>query len=100
MYSLAPGETVPCAVFPGDDLVVAALRADYPDVYSSDGGFFDAVNPMTGAVGHRRLVLDQSMIMAALDDALENGALQRHFAADPESWAARVYLSIERMSIG
>src|SRR5689334_10546850 len=79
---------------------LAALRADYPDVYSSDGGFFDAVNPMTGAVGHRRLVLDQSMIMAALDDALENGALQRHFAADPESWAARVYLSAERMSIG
>jgi hypothetical protein len=64
------------------------------------GGFYDAVNPMTGAVGHRRLVLDQSMIMAALDDALENGALQRHFAADPESWAARLYLSTERMSIG
>jgi hypothetical protein len=28
MFSLAPGETVPCCVFPGDDLVVAALRAD------------------------------------------------------------------------
>ena len=54
---------------------------------------------MTGAVGHRRLVLDQSMIMAGLDDALDGGALQRHFAADPESWAARLYLSAERMSI-
>jgi hypothetical protein len=32
MYSLAPGETVPCAVFPGDDLVVAVLRADFSDV--------------------------------------------------------------------
>ena len=32
MYSLAPGETVPCAVFPGDDLVVAALRADFSGV--------------------------------------------------------------------
>jgi hypothetical protein len=31
-YSLAPGETVPCAVFPGDDLVVAALRADFSGV--------------------------------------------------------------------
>jgi hypothetical protein len=40
------------------------------------------------------------MIMAALDDALDDGALQRHFAADPESWAARVYLGEERMSIG
>ena len=32
MYSLEPGETVPCAVFPGDDLVVAALRADFSGV--------------------------------------------------------------------
>src|SRR5205085_5724761 len=43
--------------------------------------FYDAVNPVTGAVGHRRLVLDQSMIMAAIDDALDGGALQRDFAA-------------------
>jgi hypothetical protein len=32
LYSLAPGETVPCAVFPGDDLVVTALRADFSGV--------------------------------------------------------------------
>jgi len=32
MYSLVPGDTVPCAVFPGDDLVVAALRADFSGV--------------------------------------------------------------------
>jgi hypothetical protein len=31
-FSLAPGETVPCAVFPGDELVVAALRADFSGV--------------------------------------------------------------------
>jgi Putative glucoamylase/Protein of unknown function (DUF3131) len=76
-----------------------ALREDYPGIYTADGGFYDAVNPMTGAVGHRRLVLDQSMIMAGIDDALDGGALQRYFAADPESWAARLYLSAERMSI-
>jgi hypothetical protein len=76
------------------------LRSLYPGIYTRDGGFYDAVDPATGAVGHRRLVLDQSMIMAALDDALDDGALQRHFAADPESWAARVYLGEERMSIG
>lgn len=57
------------------------------------------MNPVTGAVGHRRLVLDQSMIMAALDDALGNGALQGYFARDPVSWAARLYLSTETMSI-
>ena len=79
---------------------IEALRDLYPDVYSSDGGFYDAVNPTTGSVGHRRLVLDQSMIMAALDDALNNDALQRYFANDPIAWAARLYLSYERMSIG
>jgi len=31
-YSLRPGETVPCAAFPGDDLVVASLRADFEGV--------------------------------------------------------------------
>jgi hypothetical protein len=75
------------------------LRTDYSGIYTSDGGFYDAVNPVTGSIGHRRLVLDQSMIMAALDDALNRDALQRYFAADPESWAAHLYLSYERMSI-
>jgi hypothetical protein len=32
VYSLLPAETVPCAVFPGDDLVVVALRADLAGV--------------------------------------------------------------------
>lgn len=32
MYWLVPGETVPCAVFPSDNLVVAALRADFSGV--------------------------------------------------------------------
>jgi hypothetical protein len=32
MFSLLPGETVACAVFPGDDLVVTALRADFSGV--------------------------------------------------------------------
>ncbi|MDX6253943.1 MAG: hypothetical protein QOJ11_277 [Frankiales bacterium] len=79
---------------------IVQLRSLYPDVYSTDGGFYDAVNPTTGAVGHRRLVLDQSMIMAGLDNALAGNALQHHFAADPASWAARTYLSMETMSLG
>ena len=77
---------------------ITALRARYPGVYGPDG-FFDAVNPTTGAVGHRDLVLDQSMIMAALDNALNNHAMQQHFASDPVSWAAKLYLSSEKMSI-
>ena len=71
----------------------------YPDVYTTDGGFYDAVNPSTGAVGHRRLVLDQSMIMAALDNALNNRQLQRWFAMDPTANAARQVLQAEHMSI-
>jgi hypothetical protein len=78
---------------------IVKLRALYPDVYTRDGGFYDAVNPTTGAVGHRRLVLDQSMIMAGLDNALAGNALQRHLAADPTSWAAHTYLSMETMSL-
>jgi hypothetical protein len=77
---------------------ITALRTRYPGVYGPDG-FFDAVNPTTGAIGHRDLVLDQSMIMAALDNALNNRALQRDFARDPVSWAAHTYLSMETMSI-
>jgi hypothetical protein len=77
---------------------IQALRSRYPGVYGPDG-FFDAVNPATGAIGHRYLVLDQSMIMAALDNALRDRALQRDFARDPVSWAARTYLTLERMSI-
>ena len=65
------------------------LRAALPRHLHGDGGFYDAVNPTTGAVGHRQLVLDQSMIMAALDNALNGSAMQRYFAADPVSWAAR-----------
>ena len=77
---------------------IQRLRALYPGVYSADGGFYDAVNPATGAIGHRRLVLDQSMIMASLDNTLNGNALQRYFAHDPTSWAAHTYLSMETMS--
>jgi hypothetical protein len=77
-----------------------ALRTVYPGIYTADGGFYDAVDPNTGSIGHRRLVLDQSMIMAALDNALNDNALQRYFANDPVSWAAQLYLGYERMSIG
>ena len=78
---------------------IEALRSLYPGVYGPVG-FFDAVNPTTGAIGQRDLVLDQSMIMAALDNALENRAMQRHFAADTSvSWAAQLYLSVTKLSI-
>lgn len=77
---------------------IQSLLSRYPGIYGRYG-FFDAVNPATGTVGHRYLVLDQSMIMAALDNALNDRAMQRHFARDPVSWAAQTYLSAEALSI-
>lgn len=77
---------------------IQTLMSRYPGVYGQYG-FYDAVNPTTGSIGHRYLVLDQSMIMAALDNALNDRALQRHFARDPVAIAAQTYLSLETMSI-
>jgi Putative glucoamylase/Protein of unknown function (DUF3131) len=78
---------------------IQELRTLFPGSYGPVG-FFDAVNPTTGAIGHRDLVLDQSMIMASLDNALNNRAIQRDFANDPVSWAAREYLSLENFNLG
>ena len=77
---------------------IRALRTDFPGIYGVHG-FFDAVDPSTGSVGHRYLVLDQSMIMAALANALDNRVMQRNFARDADSWAARTYLGMETMSL-
>jgi hypothetical protein len=77
---------------------IQALRQHYPGIYGPYG-FFDAVNPTTGSIGHRYLVLDQSMIMAALDNVLNHGAMQQLFAADPVGQAVRPYLEVEQFSI-
>jgi Putative glucoamylase len=61
-------------------------------------GFFDSLDPRTGSIGHRYLVLDQSMIMAALDAVLDGG-LHSRFQRDPVIRAARPYLGAERFSI-
>jgi hypothetical protein len=76
---------------------IMKMKQMFPDVYGSRG-FYDALNPTTGAVGHRILVLDQSMIMGAIDNALRDRALQRHFAADHVSAVAREYLGLEHMA--
>ncbi len=77
---------------------IQALRSRYPSIYDRYG-FFDAVNPTTGQVGHRYLVLDQAMILASLDNVLRDEALQRHFMRDPVIAAAQPYLRIESFSI-
>ena len=79
---------------------IATLQRRFPGVYDADGGFYDAVDPRTGTVGHRRLVLDQSMIMAALANLLTtDGGPRRWFAKDPTSAAAKLYLGVESMTL-
>jgi hypothetical protein len=78
---------------------IATLLSRYPGSYDRDGGFYDAVDPVTGAVGHRRLVLDQSMIMAGLADALTDAGPRHWFAQDPVSRAAKLYLGVESMTL-
>lgn len=46
-------------------------------------GFYDSVDVKTGDVAYKYLALDQGMILIALDNYLNNGAIQRRFAADP-----------------
>ena len=77
---------------------IQTMLADYPQIYGPDG-FYDALDPVTGAVGHRYLDLEQSMIMAALDDVLNDHILQRRWAADPIGGTDIRYLRAERLSV-
>jgi hypothetical protein len=52
------------------------------DLYG-DWGFYDAVDPTTGAVARSYLTLDQAMTFIALANYLCDGCLQARFAADP-----------------
>jgi Putative glucoamylase/Protein of unknown function (DUF3131) len=63
---------------------VADLRAlaERYDLYG-DFGFYDAVDPQSGAVARAYLALDQAMILIAAANHLTDGAVQRRFAADP-----------------
>ena len=78
---------------------IAKIKRLYPGSYTHDGGFYDAIDPTTGAVGHRRLVLDESMIMASLDNTLNGGRLQGYYASDPVGKVAKQYLRVEKMSL-
>jgi hypothetical protein len=48
-YTLWPGETVPCAAFPGDDLLVVSLRGDFA---GSESVSLSVTGPEDAAFGH------------------------------------------------
>jgi hypothetical protein len=63
VYTLLPGDVVPCAVFPGDDLVVTSMRANFAGV--------DAVTvSVTGSTPISGLVLDDVPVSAAEGELL------------------------------
>ena len=48
LFSATPGERILCAAFPGDDLMVLALRADFSRVESVSVALTDADNAVLG----------------------------------------------------
>ena len=48
----------------------------------TDWGFYDAVDPRSGAVARAYLSLDQAMAFIAAANWLTDGRIQTHFAAD------------------
>ena len=55
------------------------------DIYEIYGeyGFYDAVNVKTKQVAYKYMALDQGMILPAIDNYLNDGAIKKRFHADP-----------------
>ena len=59
-------------------------------------GFYDAVNVETGLVAQKYLALDQAMILVALNNYLNDGAIRKRFHADPINEKALPLLTGEK----
>jgi hypothetical protein len=75
---------------------LANLRADF-DAYGP-GGFYDAIDVVTGKVSRYYLALDQGMIMAALGNALLNDRMVRYFVRGEVKQALKPLLGIEEFN--
>jgi hypothetical protein len=76
--------------------VVANLRKlkDLYDIYG-EYGFYDAVEVATGRVARKYYALDQGMILVAINNYLNQGAIRNRFHADSEIQKAEKLLSAE-----
>jgi len=81
--------------FPGEAVKNLRKFLELYDIYG-ECGFYDAVNPQTGEVAYRYLALDQAMILIALDNYLNNGAVRKRFARDPINKNVRKVLEVEQ----
>ena len=59
-------------------------------------GFYDSVDVKTGDVAYRYLALDQGMSLIALNNYLNDGAIQRRFSADPVMKRVEPFLRAEQ----
>jgi hypothetical protein len=84
------------ALGPLPEATTANLRrlVESYDVYG-EYGFYDAVDPSSGAVAHQYLALDQSMVLIALANHLERNVVTRLFATDPIARRALAILGDE-----
>jgi hypothetical protein len=77
--------------------VVANLRKliELYDIYG-EYGFYDAVTVATGKIARKYLALDQGMILLAINNYLNHGALRERFHADPEIKKSEKLLTAEK----
>ncbi|HOW28527.1 MAG TPA: glucoamylase family protein [Elusimicrobiota bacterium] len=68
---------------------------EYPDIYG-EYGFYDSVNVMTGRCSARYLCLDQAMTLIALNNYLNDRAVQKRFHSYPPVQAQEDLLSLEK----
>lgn len=77
---------------------VANLRKlieTYDEIYG-EYGFYDAVDVNTGDVSRKYLALDQGMILVAINNYLNNGAIRERFHSDPVMKKAEYLLTSEK----
>jgi hypothetical protein len=77
---------------------IETMLTDFPQSYGPYG-FYDSLNPTTGQVAHRYLVLDEAMLFTALDNALTGQTMQHRWASDPVGQVDIQYLRAETMSV-
>ena len=92
-WGYQPGIVTPHAsalalsVIPAEAAQNLRTLAERYDLYG-EFGFYDAVDPRTGAVARDYVSLDQSMTFIALANHLKDGCIQKLFAVDPIVQAA------------
>jgi hypothetical protein len=77
---------------------LANLKADFK-AYGW-GGFYDAIEVITGKVSQYYLAFDQGIIMAAIGNALRNGRLRHYFSHGAVEAVIRRLLEIEEFTAG